>query len=66
MLFLPVAPCKDQEASPQRTQSPQRGGSAGVMERWGWILLQGHHVKGNVLIRVTVTGSLPAESSRLL
>ena len=29
-LFLSAAPCKNQEASPQSAQSPQRDGGAGV------------------------------------
>ncbi len=34
-LFLPAAPCKNQEASPQRAQSPQRAGGAGEREDGG-------------------------------
>lgn len=34
-LFFQAAPFKNQEASPQRAQSPQRGGGAGVREDGG-------------------------------
>ncbi len=53
-LFLPAVPCKNQEASPQSAQSPQREGGAEVGE------------EGVFFIQVTVPGSLPAENDRLL